>query len=432
MELQPRLPSERAIRSVVAGVGSLAAVSGYAFAIDLVRASSVATVAAAVVLGSLMAWFVLIRPLVRVERATRVESALDRFECVARSASRTLLVCAALGLFARGALSHVLSVVSCVACLSVIAMAALRDRARVRALRRIYAGEDPSLRVVRDVDVRGYELLPPVLSGTLTNAVIAHVRSPSAPVTYRDSHGPRPLARCDVALPKMLKRVTRRARASAGLAAGALGCALLLPFASHAHATRLANASVGATAIDVPACTDARVYFADRLENGGFGRATLLTHAQDPSIAAGQGVLLVVPQGQLRPATASEKDRALAIARDIPCKDKLALRVEDAQLRPFTVEATLVLEPAADEARVLSDATEQVRELFLPDSRTIFNEHTGFGESEKTFGYRVRHVLHHVQGVRGVRLTVNGSEHDLALEPRDFPTLESLTLHAER
>lgn len=432
MELQPRVPSERSIHIVLAATGAVAVASTLAVTFELARAITEKPAAYAVAAGAgLVAARVILRPLTLLHATTRVEGALDRFESLGLVAGRTLLVCGLLGLLGRSGFVHALSGLACAFALALLGVVAVRDRARARALRRIYAKEDPSFRVERDADVRGYELLPPVLSGTLTNAVIAHVHVGAA--TYRHSGGPRPVARCHASLSKMLARMGRRARGSAMVAAGASVCVVMLPFVSGygpKHAS--ASASAPHASLVAPACVEARPYFADQLEGAGFGRATLLTHAQDPSVAVGEGVLLLVPRGESRALTPSEKARALAIARDIPCSDKLALSVEDPRMRPFAVEATLTLEPGADEARVLTDATDQVRELFQPDSRTILNEHLGFGEAEKTFGYRVRWVLRRVEGVRRVELTVNGSDHDVALEPRDFPALESLAIHVSR
>ncbi|HSQ66113.1 MAG TPA: hypothetical protein VLM85_22985 [Polyangiaceae bacterium] len=416
---------------MLGATGAVAIASTLAVAFELARAITERPVAYAVAVGAgLVAARVVLRPLTRLHATTRVEGALDRFESLGLAAGRTLLVCGLLGLLGRSGFAHALSGLACAFALALLGVVAVRDRARGRALRRIYAKEDPSFRVERDADVRGYELLPPVLSGTLTDAVIAHVHGAA---TYRHSGGPRPVARCHASLSKMLARMGRRARGSLTVAAGASVCVVMLPFVSGYGAKHAAaSASAPHASLVAPACVEARPYFAEQLEGNGFGRATLLTHAQDPSLAVGEGVLLLVPRGEPRALTPSEKARALAIARDIPCRDKLSLSVEDPRRRPFAVEATLRLEPGADEARVLTDATDQVRELFQPDSRTILNEHLGFGEAEKTFGYRVRWVLRRVAGVRSVELTVNGSDHDVALEPRDFPALESLAIHVSR
>jgi hypothetical protein len=181
-----------------------------------------------------------------------------------------------------------------------------------------------------------------------------------------------------------------------------------------------------------PACSDARAYFAEQLEaEADIGRATLLTHAEDATIPQGEGVILIVPRQSNLYATspATTKARALRVADAIPCTGKLALRVEEPTYVPFTIDAELSLETGADRDATLHDADEQVRELFQPDARAVYNAHVDFGASEKHFGYRVRHALHQVLGVKTVHLTINGRDGDVALSPRDFPTLRSLAVH---
>jgi hypothetical protein len=319
--------------------------------------------------------------------------------------------------------------VALVAATGLLAMAMWRDRARARFLTRVYAKADPRYRIERDADVRGFELLPPVLSGTITDAVIARV---SPPATYRTSDGPHPVARVTASLPKMLSRLEKRTRLASTLV-GVVACsASLVVVTPFSWGTSLAGTGAKPRpSLDVPTCSDARPYFAERFEAdlAGIGRATLLTHAQDPSIGEGQGVILLVPKkGSSVKVDDAMKARALAVADAIPCAERLTLTAEEPRYRAFAIEATLGLEPGADRTTVLRDADEQVREIFEPDARAVYNEHVDFGDVEKTFGYRVRHALHHVLGVKSVRLTVNGRDADMSLGPRDFPTLASLTL----
>jgi hypothetical protein len=187
-----------------------------------------------------------------------------------------------------------------------------------------------------------------------------------------------------------------------------------------------------AVPLDAPSCSEARAYFAERLEaEDGIGRAALLTHAEDPTIAEGEGVILVVPSaGGGHVVSPLVKMRALEVARAIPCSHKLALRVEDPFYRPFIVDVELALYPGADRASALQDAQEELRDLFAPNGRALESNHVAFGADEKTFGYhRVRGALRYVMGVKGIHLKVNGSDADVALDPRDFPALESLAIH---
>jgi hypothetical protein len=400
---------------------------GLAFALHD-HAGRDASVAAA---GAVLAGF-LIRPISRAQVATEHEGALDRFECIALTAGRSLAVAGILGVMAHAPIVRVAGVLGLSLAVGLLAMAMWRDRVRARFLAQVYAKSDPTYRIERDDDVRGFELLPPVLSGTITNAVIARV---SRPATYRTQGGPRPVARVTASLSKMLARLDKRARMAKALL-GVLVCSSSLVVVAPFHrTTSLAHSRVPTSVMprdaQAPACRDARAYFAETLETAlvqSVGRTALLTHAQDPSISEGQGVILLVPKtkGVIDEAT---KARALTIADAVPCADRLTLVVEEPTYRPIAVDATLELEPGVDRATAFRDADEQVREIFEPDARVVYNEHVDFGYVEKTFGYRVRHALRHVLGVKSVQLTVNGVDADVPLAPRDFPTLGSLTLH---
>ncbi len=427
MEIVPRLPSERVVRAVL-GV-SVILISTLSLAVALGFAeTSPAHILVACLIGALLA-AVLTRPLLKANAASRVEGSLDRFECIAVASGKSLFVAGLLAIIPRGFAAHVLGVVALVFALALAVVAMWRDRARVRFLRRVYAKEEPELCVERDTDVKGFELLPPVLSGTITDAVIAHVVRTS---TYRTSGGPRPIARVVASLPKMIARLDLRSRTFAALA-GVLVMATPLVLTSPLWHTPAVRAAVRVVEVPVaPSCAAAGPYFEDRLEAvEGIGRATLLTHDRDPSIAQGDGVLLVVPpSGGL--ASETTKARALAVARAVPCTDPLALTIADPSLRAFSIDATLTVEPGMDESAVLRDAEEQVRELFEANARSVYNEHVGFGASEKMLGYRVRYALKRVAGVKSAHVLIDGSEEDATLEPRDFPTLGALSLHAVR
>lgn len=427
MEIVPRLPSERVVRSVL-GI-SVALVFALSLTVTLGFAeSSVMHVAIAWAFGVPLA-LVLTRPLMKADAASRVEGSLDRFEHIAVAAGKSLFIAGLLAVVPRGTAAHVLGVVALVFALALVSVAMWRDRIRARFLRSVYAKEHPGFRVERDRDVHGYELLPPVLSGMITDAVIAHVAEAA---TYRTSGGPRPIARVTASLAKMMSRLDKRSRVGAALA-GVLVMATPLVMTSPLWHTPVAHASLVAIEVPVaPSCAAAGPYFEDRLEAApGIGRAALLTTAQDETIAAGDGVLLIVPDhGGV--ASDTTKARALAIARAIPCSDPLAITVADPNLRAFHLDATLTLEPDASESEVLRDADEQVRELFEPNVRAVYNEHFGFGATEKMLGYRARYALKRVPGVKSVHLIIDGDETDAVLGPRDFPTLASLTLHSVR
>jgi hypothetical protein len=428
MELVPAVPSERVVRGLV-GLTTLAvAAPTIACAYELgamLGAKGASAHTAYVALGAAIT-ALLVRPVRSANASLRLEGALDRLECVAVTSARSVFAAAMFSIAIGHPILRVVGIALLAAAVGLLGVALHRDRARARFLSRVYAKQEPGYRIERDDEVRGFELLPPVLSGTITDAVIAHVH---ASATYRTSDGPRPLARVMSSLPKMMLRLDRRSRSAATLT-GVVACcaavAFLAPLTWKTQGVAIARGSIVA-----PACAAAAPYFEERLEREpGVGRATLLTHAQDPTIPDGHGVVLVVPR-DLKGNAAIDRN-ALAVARAIPCSEPLALEVSTPTYRAFGVTATLTLEQGVDESSVLREAEDQVRELFEPDAHVVYNEHFGFGATEKTFGYRVRHVLRHVSGVKKVRLVVNGSDADIPLGPRDFPTLETLSISAVR
>jgi len=428
VQILPRAPSERVARAVL--LASIVVTSALSFAVVLSFAEpKAAHVVVACAIASLLA-VVLTRPLVKANHASRVEGSLDRFECVALASSKSLFVAGLLAVVPRASIAHGLGVVALVYALGLVLIVVARDRARALFLRRVYENEHERLRIERDDDVCGYELLPPVVSGTITDAVIAHVEPTT---TYRSSGGPRPIARVTKSLATMLARIDKRSRVAAALA-GVLVMATPIVMTSPLwHPPQAPPIDVHSVEIPVaPTCADAAPYFSERIEAlDGVGRATLLTHRDDPTIVEGDGVILLVTQtGEL--ARDAMKSRALEVARSIPCTNKLALTVVDPTLRSFDLEAILIIDRGMDEATVAADANAEVREIFEPSARAIFNERVGFGATEKMLGYRVRYALRRVVGVRSVRLFVDGSDADPLLTPREFPRIASLKLHVTR
>lgn len=292
----------------------------------------------------------------------------------------------------------------------------VRDRALSRFLVSVYGGDHSDLRIVRDDEVRGFELLPPVLSGTITDAVIAEV---SAKHDYRTSHGPRALARVTRSLVKMDARLEKRRRGALFLGA-AMMVSVFLSFAFAFRPTAPARAQTKPS-VSAPACRDAVPYFEERLESlRGVGRATVIVHGAT-------GEVVYVPKAGSH--ASPELDAiVLEAARSIPCSDKLALSIAQPRFVAFDVSAELTIDDGASAAAVQRDAEEQVRALFQPDAHALDTEHFGFGATEKTFGYRVRHALRHVSGVKAVKLVVDGSDHDASLEPTDYPALKTLSI----
>jgi hypothetical protein len=406
MELVPKIPSERHVRT-------------------LHRVSALAIAVMAVVTGAarhdvwilpfLGGYCFLLWLTIRV-RDVEIENAMDRLECTAMISARNVAVAAALTLVYGTWLARIFGVAGLLWAVALVVHALLRDRERAKFLSRVYAGEEPELRVVRDTDVRGFELLPAVLSGTLTDAVIAHT---SATHDYRTSHGPRALARVTRSLAKMETRFAKRRRGAFVLAA--LTATPIFFVITWGIGPRGTPALAKAAPMNAPACRNAVPYFEERLQTiPGVGRATLIAREHD-------GLVVYAPK---RGVIASpELDaKVLETARSIPCSDKLTLAVAQPRYVAFDVSAELAVDENADEAAVRRDAEEQVRALFQPDAHALDNEHFGFGATEKTFGYRVRHALRHVSGVRSVKLSIDGADREVPLEPTDFPTLHSLSI----
>ena len=406
MELVPKVPSERVIRGV--HVASAVIVFGLFIAAPAHWVGKLVAAAFAM----LFLWL-----MTRV-RVLAVEGALDRFESVLVISARAVSFAALFAFIAGGPVSRAVAVVAFAFAVGLVVVALVRDRDRSRFLARVYAGELPEFRIERDTEVRGFELLPPVLSGTITDAVIAHV---AARNDYRTSDGPRALARVMRSLAKMDARIAKRHRAALVAPLVAASVATLVTIAPWSRPARAQTKPE----IAAPACRDATAYFEDRLQAiPGVGRATLVAGDHD-------GLVVYVPKAGFT-ATPELDAKVLGTALLIPCSDKLALTLAQPRYVAFDVSAELVVGEGADAAAVQRDAEEQVRALFQPDARAIDSEHFGFGATEKTFGYRVRHALRHVSGVTSVKLVVDGSDREVPLEATDFPTLGSLSIGVVR
>jgi hypothetical protein len=169
---------------------------------------------------------ILLRPVVRSHAMATAEGALDRLEHVAVSASRSLFAVGLFGLVAHHALTRIVGAGALALVVGLLVATLWRDRVRARLLRRLYAGGDARFQIERDREVAGYELLPPLLSGTITNAVIVEIAG--TPATYRNAYGPQPVARATVSLAKMLDRIEKRARLAGMLLAALVCCVTVL------------------------------------------------------------------------------------------------------------------------------------------------------------------------------------------------------------
>jgi hypothetical protein len=221
----------------------------------------------------------------------------------------------------------------------------------------------------------------------------------------------------------MEARIGKRQRAAILAPAVVMSCgalAVIAPWSMGAPARAETKPAIAA-----PACRDAIPYFEERLQTiPGVGRATLVAHEHD-------GIVVYVPKAGTI-ATPALDSVVLETARSIACSDKLALTLAQPRYVAFDVSAELTIAEGADATATQRDAEEQVRALFQPDAHALDNEHFGFGASERSFGYRVRHALRHISGVKAVKLVIDGSDRDVPLDPTDFPTLKSLSVGVAR
>ena len=407
MELVPKVPSERVAQ------GLQWAAAGFILAL----AASCGVYGALVFVAGAGTFFLLRRTLSAAD--LRQEGALDRFECIAALVARAIAVTALVAFALGGTFARVFAMASFACAIGLTVVTLLRDRKRARFFERVYAGDDPEFRIERDDEARGFELLPPALSGTLTDAVIAHV---SATSNYR-TNGPRPLARVMRSFSKMRARLSKRRRTLTMTVVGT-SAAWTLVLAGPFMLVR-SQPPVARAASVAPACVDAVPYFEERLQSiTNVGRATLIAHGTS-------GEVVYVPKAGSKASFELDAE-VLETARAIPCRDKLTLTIAQPRYVAFDVSAELAIEEGANETAVQRDAEEQVRALFQPDAHALDTQHFGFGATEKTFGYRVRHALRHVSGVKAVKLVVDGADREVPLEPTDFPTLKSLSIGVVR
>jgi hypothetical protein len=391
-----------AIGGVCAGAG-LAAGAGRGLAASLVYGVALAVVGCIALLA-----------VVRAVRDARTLQAYDSWERAASTAGLVLLGAGAVPVAVGGALPWI-----AFGCgLSLLGAAASRDAIRARWLARVHAGREPGWAVE---PAEGPPALPPVATGIPVAALL----------TYDPSHGPyragRPApvaatSRDGRAVSRWLERRAQLALAGAAVGLVVVGASWGAGRARGAHASRVAPPP------PAPRCVDARAYFRERLgEIAGIGRATLLTHAEDGAIAEGEGVLLLEPRAGGTPS-AEQRAQALAIAQSIPCRDKLALRVEDPVLRPIDVHAKLTLEEGADRARVRKQAEEAIADVFEPTDAAVVLRHVDFGAEERRVGWQIAYVLRTTEGVRRATVTLDGRRGDVELAPREFPVLRRLEL----
>ncbi len=364
-----------------------------------------------------------------LRRLTLVEGALDRAERLALRSAMCLGLAGALAIAAPSFIATALGVLAWALAATALGWTLVRDRRRASVLRELYAGDVAGLRIVDDAEARGLEALPPLLSGTLTDAVI--VARDAGAATYREGTGQRPVARCQRDRRDALGVLEKRASTLVATFGALLG-ASPIALGAHLHFARppaLPPAHAAEAALTAPTCVAARGYFHESLPTAvrGVGRAVLLTHDQDPTIAEGSGLLLLVPEGG-GSSSLEMRAQALSWANHVPCRDKLLLDVDEAMYHPVQLVITIGLDGLVPSADVEREVRDTVTEMFERDGRSVRAEHVDFGSEQKSVGYAVRYALRHVPGVKSAKVEVNGREVEEPLGPREFPVLEGYTV----
>ncbi|CAN5233680.1 hypothetical protein BH09MYX1_BH09MYX1_44420 [soil metagenome] len=378
--------------------------------------------------GTLVAWSLVSG----LRRATLVEGALDRLERLSLRSAMCLAAAGAVAVAAPSVLAVALGVSAWIFGGGLLAWSLVRDRKRGVFFRALYAGDVATHRISSDDGARGLAHLPPVLSGTITDAVV--VEGEARASTYRIGTARHAVARCQRDSRDALGVLERRGSVLVATFGAMLGVSPLaviahLHFAVAPHA--IFAAAPAATTV-APTCAEARPFFHESLPVAvhGVGRAVLLTHDQDPTIHLGNGVLLLVPESG-GPAPLEMRGAALAWATRVPCRDKLSLDVASPNYRPMKLAAAITLDGLVARDDVEREIRETVAEMFQRDGRSVRATHVDFGSEDKAFGYGVRYALRHLSGVKSVTLDVNGHEGDEPMGPRDFPVLESFDLTLE-
>jgi len=273
---------------------------------------------------------------------------------------------------------------------------AIRDIARARWLARVSAGRAPGWSVVPDADLDTRDHVP--MDHPLADSVIAFEHAPDP---YRAAR-PHVVARV-----RKNAHVAPRARAIKALVAALAALSLAVAGSSAAHQIKNRHTPT-LEELGAPTCIAARPYFNERFAAERVGFAVLLTHAEDETIEPSDGVILVQD---------AREEEVLRVARSIPCTPKLHLRLEKPVVREFDVVATLDLD---DESHTT------IREAIELDLREL--DEGSVGADERTFGWRVRYVVRHAQGVRDATVLIDGKTADVPLSPRELGKIKSVEL----
>lgn len=183
------------------------------------------------------------------------------------------------------------------------------------------------------------------------------------------------------------------------------------------------------------------------LQVNGTARALMLTQNEDPVVEEGRGWLYLVPEGASGsvPSTALKTAVKSYIDNEYPPPLTFDWEVRDPDYQAINVVATVYLEPGTSDAAVVTAIREALQGYFAP------LDDDGLPNAEITFGYyyrdkdddpdpkvplsKIANLINDSEGVRrlgtpgdGEGLTLNGSQDDVDLTVRQFPSAGTLTL----
>jgi hypothetical protein len=375
---------------------------------------------ASIAAGVILALFV------RTVRSVRMFPTLDAFERVGlvAGACAGLAGAVSIGFVAPDLLT--VPIASTTLGLGLLATTWRYDLRRVAWLRDVYAGKADGFAIVPLEDTQIREHVEALVPGAAADAVLvqeAPKRAEDGP--YRAAPGPRAVALAPrEAAPSVAAIRTRVQRA-------ALFFALTVGLGSAAALAQAHRASVASRAEHPPApvriaCQEARSVFEYRARQiPPVTRALFLTHAQDPSIPAGEGYLYLATENGTNPSSEVALEVVDAVGQ-IPCAGMPLVSARAPIVRDFKLEARLSIDEGEDPAEVGAWVKSALASAFHAKG-TSAHESVQFGYYDRKLRWRVAATISQTEGVRSYELSIDGRD-DVSLAPAELARLGEVTL----
>jgi hypothetical protein len=323
--------------------------------------------------------------------------------------------------------------------IGVVALAFARDVRRIGWLNRVHDGEVSGWSLAPALDYpREAAAVLPIAEVLPTNAVLVQTDGGDANGPYRAIGRPRAVAVLHLDAAVTCAPIRRRARAAALAAVGMLTVATVAFAHGRAEArARIRAVSMGSSGLHVEAieCTAVRRVFEHEIAKvPGVDRVLVETHTEDASIPAGSARAYVRPSMGHTLSAGLLRD-VQAMARAIPCENKLAIEVREPEYKSHDIEAWIRVAPedTADDA-LGHELRTSVWRVFSADTRDIVdNNRVDFGLNDLKLGGHIRYALTHDHDrVKSIVVKIDGETVEPILDPIEIPTLGVLTIRDAR